>query len=148
MNSLSPAPTEGKGADLIRHYAEVRARLRGTVVRVRRAPLPVATARPRSLAEVEPELPIAVDPCPLNMLAAPSWRFLVAYCAVKHGQDRADILSASRAKPVVAARDEAIHLVRHHVPAIGVTRIGVYFGRDHSTIVSTLQRYSERKSHG
>jgi hypothetical protein len=138
-------------ADMMRRYAEARARLYGPgPVRrrlVRHEPIVVVPTinEGRSLAVVPAE-PVASTPCPLNMLACPSWRFLVAYAAAKHRVDRDDILSPFRGRQVTAARTEAIYLARTHVPGIGLTRLGLYFGRDHSTILTTLRRYELRKA--
>lgn len=142
--------TAGRTESLIQHYAEVRARLMGPRLVARRRPSPnvvLPIEAGCSLAEVI-DVPIATTPCPLNMLAAPSWRFLVAYAAIKHAVDVSDILSPLRSRPVVAARHEAMHLCRGHISGVGLTRLGMYFGRDHTTILTSLKRYEKRKAAG
>jgi len=133
---------------MVRRYAEAKARLYGPrpAMRRPRPPEPIVVLPildGRSLAEF-PSEPQASTPCPLNMLACPSWRFLVAYTALKHRVGKDQILSPFRGRSVAIARAEAIHLARTHVPGIGLTRLGLYFDRDHSTILSALRRYEER----
>ena len=135
--------------ELAQHYRDVRTRLYGRAPVVRRpAPYSPPVVLPitdgRSLAEF-PDEPMASTPCPLNMLTPCSWRFLVAYCAAKHRVGKDQILSAFRGRQVVAARAEAIYLVRTHVHGSGLMRLGHLFGRDHTTILSSLRRYEERK---
>lgn len=148
---MSMQAIEGQSsAQLIRHYSEVRARLYGPrpVMRRPKPPEPIVVLpilNGRSLADFTTE-PYASTPCPLNMLSPPSWRFLVAYTAAKHHVGMDQILSPFRGREIVAARSEAIHLVRSHVPGIGLTRMGQYFGRDHSTILSALRRYEIRRA--
>jgi hypothetical protein len=144
--------TAGRAESLVQHYRDVRARLYGPRPVMRRPKalepivvLPILDGR--SLAEFTDE-PQASTPCPLNMLSPPSWRFIVAYASAKHRVGKDQVLSPFRGRQVVAARTEAIHLVRTHVPGIGLTRLGLYFGRDHSTIISTLQRYEKRNGKG
>lgn len=124
--------------NLARHYADVRARLYGPRPVVRRINLPAAP------------MPIYVDPideatpadCPLNMLLMPSWRFLAAYAAVKHGVAKGEIVGRSRKPNVVRARNEAIHLCRTHIAGTALTRLGIYFERDHTTILSALRKHA------
>lgn len=137
-----------RGAELVQHYREVRARFYGPrpVVRRPKPPEPIVVLPildGRSLADFTDE-PQAITPCPLNMLTPPSWKFLVAYTAAKHRVGKDQVLSPFRGRQVVAARAEAIYLARTHIEGIGLTRLGLYFGRDHTTILSSLRRYEER----
>jgi len=136
MNSteqVSPATA------LLARYADVRARLYGPRPVVRRINLPAAP------------MPIYVDPidetipadCPLNMLLSPSWRFLAAYAAVKHGVDKDALIGRSQKANIVRARFEAIHLCRTHIEGVGLTRLGIYFERDHTTIINSLRKHAE-----
>lgn len=129
------------------HYAGVKARLYGRKRLVRRVVPTLPIQGGRSLDEVT-ELPVAVTPTPLNMLAYPSWRFLVAYAAAKHGVDREYIVGPRRAYAIVAASDEAIYLSRTHVPGLGLTRLGIYFQRDHTSVLQAVRRYIARKGSG
>ena len=136
-------------AALAQHYREVRARLYGRAPVARRPqpyspPIVLPIVDGRSLADFPAE-PVASTPCPLNMLTPCSWRFLVAYCSAKHRVGKDQILSPFRGRQVVAARAEAIYLVRTHIHGTGLTKLGHLFGRDHTTILSSLRRYEERK---
>ena len=128
-----------ESAALLARYAEVRQRLYGPRPVARRQVAPV-------LETVVLPFPVidATTPVPLNLLGRSSWRFLVAYAALKHGVEVEDILSPLRSRPVVAARHEALHLCRTHM-RISLTRLGLYFGRDHTTILTGLKRYEKRK---
>lgn len=136
IEQVSPATA------LLARYADVRARLYGPrpVVRRIRPPAPVVA------------LPIYVDPidetipadCPLNMLLSPSWRFLAAYAAVKHGVDKDALIGPLRKPDLVRARHEAIHLCHTHIEGVGLTKLGAYFNRDHTTILSSLRKHAER----
>jgi hypothetical protein len=123
-----------------RHYADVRTRLRGRPV------LDTAPARPKpTKATPIVAAPLPVEPiapatpcCPINMLAPPSWRFLVAYSALKAGITAEDILGRSRAGKIAAARHDAVALIYSHQPRT-LTDLGRLFGRNHSSIFNSLQ---------
>jgi len=81
----------------------------------------------------------AVIGCPLNMLAPPSWKFLVALAAVRHGVSRKDIMGATRVRPVVAARHEAMALVYSHTRH-RMLEIGRLFDQDHTCVLNAIQK--------
>ena len=148
--TISPHPTQTvRGADPIlkqqlAHYAGVKARL-GAVVQRRRVPRPVALPQPLPLSitasqeEVVDSPVVITGSAPLNMLALPSWRFLVALAAVRHGFSSEDILGPRRGKPLIAARCEAMGLVYQHTPA-SLPRIGLCLNRDHTTVLHALRK--------
>lgn len=141
-------------AQLTGQYADVRARLMG---RVKPMPRPVLLSLPTpKLEPVEekpakapraPRRPYVVLPrdlnAPLNMLTPPSWRFLVAVASARHGIPQADIVSASRVRSVVAARQDAMAMVYQHTQA-STSVVGRYFGRDHTTVIHALQKMKTR----
>ncbi|RYE65226.1 MAG: hypothetical protein EOO81_12975 [Oxalobacteraceae bacterium] len=128
------------------HYAEVRARLRGTPHR----PCSFKAAHVNS-APVTLALPVATTDeatpqqyAPLNMLTVSSWRFLLALASARHGISQDEILGRSRQNPVVAARTEAIALVWQH-SSKSSTQVGLCFGLDHTTILTALKRFGVDK---
>lgn len=136
--TISPHPTQTvRGADLVQHYREVRARLMNFPVKVRSKP-PVNM--PLVIQEEPMEsVPAAPDTVPLNMLATPSWRFLVALAAVRNGVTSDDILGPYRGKILVAARCDAMGLMFQHTPA-SLPRIGLCLNRDHTTVLHALRK--------
>lgn len=74
-----------------------------------------------------------------NMLAQPSWRFIVSLVALKHGVMQREILGRGRTRGVVAARHEAMALVYRHTQA-SMPAVGRYFDRDHSSIHHALTK--------
>ncbi|MGV8955737.1 MAG: helix-turn-helix domain-containing protein [Cypionkella sp.] len=74
-----------------------------------------------------------------NMLALPSWKFILALVALKHGVLQRDILGVYRDKPLVAARHEAIALIYQHT-LLRVSTIGRHFDRDHATVLFILRK--------
>lgn len=75
-----------------------------------------------------------------NMLAQPSWRFIVSLVALKHGVMQREILGRGRTRGVVAARHEAMALVYRHTQA-SMPAVGRYFDRDHSSIHHALTKF-------
>lgn len=112
------------------HYAAVRARLN--------------PAPRRALPRPAPALPEPVDygdaRAPLNMLAEPSWKFLIALTSLRTGVSVKDIIGKTRTHAIAAARHEAIALVyAYSNKSLGM--IGQMFGgMDHSTIFYIVQK--------
>lgn len=75
-----------------------------------------------------------------NMLAQPSWRFIVSLVALKHSVMQREILGIGRTRRVVAARHEAMALVYRHTQA-SMPAVGRYFGKDHSSIHYALSKF-------
>jgi hypothetical protein len=72
-----------------------------------------------------------------NMLAPPSWRFILSLVALKHGVMQRDILGPSRDAKLVAARHEAMALIYQHTHA-SKPGVGRYFDRDRTTVRHAL----------
>lgn len=75
----------------------------------------------------------------VNMLAPPSWRFLLSLVALKHGVMQRDILGPRRNRFLIAARHEAIALTFEHTQA-NKMNIGQHFTRDHTTVLYALRK--------
>lgn len=75
----------------------------------------------------------------LNMLAPPSWRFLLALSALKHGVLQREVLGRSRQVHIVAARYEAMALTYQHTQA-SMPKVGRHFNRDHTTVLHGLRK--------
>ena len=122
------------------HYSAVRARL------FNHKPLPVLITRPKALPEPVEVAPAPVpepvefvaDGAPLNMLVQPSWRFLVAFAALKWGVDAKAVLGPSRKHPIMEARHEAISLIYSH-QVRSLDAIGRMMGRHHSSILNSIR---------
>lgn len=74
-----------------------------------------------------------------NMLAQPSWKFIVALVALKHGLLQRELLGPSREHRLVGPRYEAMHLIYRHTHA-SMPMIGRWFGRHHTTVLFGLSR--------
>lgn len=112
------------------HYTQVRKRLNAYT------PPPAIVIKPMALPK-----PVEMDHyAPLDMFSMCSWRFILAYVALKHGLKPRDILGYSRVKNIAAARHEAIYLVALHTQAT-LPKLGTFFNRDHSTICHSLSRF-------
>ena len=137
MTSSTSPHTAVRAESLLRHYAEVRARLMNFPVKVKEKP-PV-----KMLVAIQEEpmapLPVVLDTVPLNMLTTPSWRFLVALAAVRHGVSSEDILGPRRVRTLIVARCDAMGLMYQHTPA-SLPRIGLCLNRDHTTVLHALRK--------
>jgi len=64
--------------------------------------------------------------------------------AGRHGIPVQRLLGCNMARPLVAARDEAIALAHAARPDLSFPALGRLFRRDHSSIMSALKRYRSR----
>lgn len=123
------------------HYAAVRARLRGAPPP---KPTPVVVAPPP--APVAPTEQAIQDAESISALkaGAPRWKRILHEVAEKHGLGVMDLISSSRSRNVVFARQEAIFRLRMEtslsLPQIG-RRLG---GKDHTTVLHSIKRYLHR----
>lgn len=69
---------------------------------------------------------------------------IIAEVALKHGFAVEDILGRSRVKGLIVARHEAIHEVAKARPSMSLPQLGRIFNRDHSTILSALNKFRDR----
>ena len=53
------------------------------------------------------------------------------------------IFSKAKALAIAAARREAIYRVKFEKPSVSSGQLGLWFGRDHSTIIFALARFQE-----
>lgn len=79
----------------------------------------------------------------VNMLAPPSWKFILALVAMKHGVMQRDILGDSRFKEHVAARHEAMVCVYQHTK-LGMIQVGKRFNRDHSIVCHAMDKFGAK----
>lgn len=70
--------------------------------------------------------------------AEPDHRLITAAVAKVHGLTIQDLLSTSRVYKVKMARHHAMWEIRQRKLAFSLTRIGKLFGRDHSTVINSL----------
>ena len=78
---------------------------------------------------------------PVNLLGAPSALTVIRLVSLKHGIRVSDVKGDSRSRDMVAARDHAIGLVYTHCGPMSTPQLGRLFGgRDHSTIIHSLQK--------
>lgn len=103
----------------------------------------------RQQAKIEAALP----PVPADKrIPKTNVQQLIADIAQKHGLSYAALMSKSRSRPIVTARDEAIAAVyalrdqddywSFSLPVIG----RLFNGRDHTTIMAALRRQAKRKA--
>lgn len=106
----------------------------------------------QKLLTVVPEpvfVPVGVDVepegyVPLNMLAPPSWKFLLAYCCLKHSVSQKAVLSGRRNLHIIACRYEAMALVYTHQKR-STPEMGKMFNRDHTAILHALRKAGVKK---
>jgi hypothetical protein len=60
-----------------------------------------------------------------------------------HGMTKNQIFSGSRKKHIVAARHEIMYRVRNEV-GMSYIEMGIYFNRDHTTILNSVYKHSQR----
>lgn len=116
------------------HYAGVRERLYAPRKQIALQIVPAIPAPPVP----EPESPSSVADC-VNMLTPGSWRFLLAVAALKYGVSIADILSVSRSRTIIPARQEAMALIFQHTQR-SAAEVGRLLNRDHSTVLYALDK--------
>lgn len=75
---------------------------------------------------------------PFNFMAFPSAANIIRFVALKHRIGYWDIIGRDSRRPIVAARREAVHLVRSHC-RLSTTQIGRLFHRDHTSIINLLR---------
>jgi hypothetical protein len=121
------------------HYKAVRARLNNGPPR---APVAIAPPPPPE-PEPEPE-PSVPEPAPLasfqyTMSAA---RRIARAALVPHGMTWTDAMGPSRTLPYTNARADVYKALRKH--GWSLMKIGIYCGRDHTTIMNALQPKKDR----
>lgn len=81
---------------------------------------------------------------PVNLLTGAHWRVLLKLVALKRGIHQRDILGDSHEKPIVAARFEAMHLVRTHMEK-SYPAIGRLFNRDHTSVLYAVRKVERER---
>ena len=139
-------------AELATHYAQVKRRLYGATER-RKAEMivvPIVESEPEPIID-EPEPEPIEPPTELDLahVVIPQWRIITKEVCVKYGVTFAEIVSHRKPTPVINARREAWWRIRHEVMingrAISYPEIGRRFGKDHTTILHSVQMYERRK---
>ena len=115
------------------HYKAVKARLNGGP-----PPRPVAIAPPP-----EPEPPPVAELPPASFQYTMSAARRIAQAAlVPHGMTWTDAMSPARTLPYTTARADVYKALRRH--GWSLTKIAIYCGRDHTTIMNALHPKKER----
>jgi len=126
------------------HYKAVRARLNGGAPRRLVAiapPPPPPPPEPEPEPEPEPSVP---EPAPLAFQYTMSAARRIAQAAlVPHGMTWADAMGPSRTVPYTHARADVYKALRKH--GWSLKKIGLFCGRDHTTILNALHPRKERK---
>ncbi len=100
---------------------------------------PRKSRRPADFAGI-----VVENPVPLDLMALPSSRLLIALAARRWGVDEAMLASESRDTLVVAARHHAMWLLRTH-RRCSLQQIGrLLGGRDHTTVISGIEKHIAR----
>jgi len=75
----------------------------------------------------------------------PDWARTIVFDEAKEaGVPPCDMMSKCRRVPVVRARQKAIYLVKAQKPMLTLTKIGGWFGLDHTTVIHSLAAHAER----
>jgi len=115
------------------HYKAVRARLNGGPPRA-----PVAIAPPPP-----PEPPVAELPPASFQYTMSAARRIAQAALVPHGMTWTDAMGPSRTLPYTRARADVYKALRKH--GWSLTKIAIYCGRDHTTIMNALQPKDRKK---
>jgi len=119
------------------HYKAVRARLNAGPPRV-----PMAIAPPPPPPEPEPELRVP-EPEPMTYQYTISAARRIAQAAlVPHGMTWTEAMGPSRTLPYTAARAAVYKALREH--GWSLMKIGIFCGRDHTTIMNALHPRKDR----
>ena len=121
------------------HYKAVRSRLNGGPP-ARRAAY-VSIAPPEPTPEPEPQAPEPAPPAYLYTLSAA--RRIAQAALVPHGMTWTDAMSPARTLPYVHARRDVYKALRKH--GWSLMKIGIFCGRDHTTVLNALQPKKDRK---
>jgi chromosomal replication initiator protein len=100
----------------------------------------------RDVIQVSSAAPCASEPVPAIVgipEQAPTWRKILYQVAMKHGVSPSDITSVYKTKHIVAARYEAFYRMREELK-ISFPRIGMYLGRDHTTVLAGYRKHAAR----
>ena len=119
------------------HYKAVRARLNGGP-----PPRPVAIAPPPPEPEPEPEPPAAELPPASFQYTMSAARRIAQTALVPHGMTWTDAMGPSRTLPYTAARAAVYKALRKH--GWSLMKIGIFCGRDHTTIMNALHPRKDR----
>jgi len=118
------------------HYKAVRARLNGG--------LPTRRAAYVSIAPPPEPEPPAPEPAPLAFQYTMSAAKRIAQAAlVPHGMTWTEAMGPSRTLPYTAARAAVYKALRKH--GWSLMKIGIFCGRDHTTIMNALHPRKDRK---
>jgi hypothetical protein len=120
------------------HYKAVRARLNGGPPRA-----PAAIAPPPPEPEPKPEPPVAELPPASFQYTMSAARRIAQAALVPHGMTWTDAMGPSRTLPYTAARAAVYKALRKH--GWSLMKIGIFCGRDHTTIMNALHPRKDRK---
>jgi chromosomal replication initiation ATPase DnaA len=82
---------------------------------------------------------------PINLLVPGAAMTIVRLVALRRDVSPDDIIGPRRDRHLVAARYEAIRLVKDHCPHLSYPGIGRVFHRDHTSILNALGRVKKNK---
>lgn len=79
----------------------------------------------------------------MRKLSMPKWiQDVVFEVARRHGVPPVDVVSASRRRVVVKARNEVLYEVKRARPDFSFPRIGFWFNRDHTSVMHAVWRHA------
>jgi len=133
--------------ELRTHYRNLTKKFRGQRI-VTRVEKPVVTEvytnQPKKmLSEIPEHLVEQYRNGPVNQKRATA-KSVIALVAAKHGITTADLMSVTRKKNIVEARQEAMYRIKVST-GYSVLEIARLFSKDHTTILHAISKY-ERKS--
>lgn len=77
---------------------------------------------------------------PVNLLAPASHKTIIKLVSLRHEVAMSDMTGLTRFRNIVAARNDAIALIYTHCPWLSLPQMGTIFGRDHTTILHSLEK--------
>jgi len=125
------------------HYKAVHSRLFSP----KRKPKPALVETPAQEEAPKPSMQFdetLLAHLPPGLKAKAKARRIVAEVAERHGFTADDIFGEGRKSALVAARWDAMTLVHRANPSWSLPQIGIFFNRDHTSVLHALRRMGER----
>lgn len=141
-------------ATLSEHYKAIRSRLNPSppVRRIIQTDPAPATPAPEPVTKHAPRPAVVRRPPPLTPVVPPPSPTARRYVhvlhdvATRHGVEVQDIVGRSRARRLVAARQEAFYLMKEH--GYSLSQIGRFCNRDHTTVMHGVEKHAEKLNGG
>lgn len=130
---MVPVKHFSSAAEMQEHYKAVHARL------FQAKPKPVVIAAPNPVLPALSVRKAEIEDLAPSLQPKAKARQIVAETAERHGFTADEILGPGKKASLVKARWEAMALVRREFPAWSLPQIGMFFNRDHTSVLHALR---------